>query len=223
VLGADGVNVAQAELAKIFGFGGHGCALNLVDGEEYGLAAADEELDEIVVGAGQLRASIDDEDKGVGLLKCDFGLVVDFGGNQLGVVRDDATGVDQAKLAAAPVVLAVDPVAGNARLVAHDGAARVRQAIEKRRFAHVGPAHDGDHRQRLSARFAGYYRPAIRRQNESPVAESPREGRLFGGPKGGNLKFSPTGRAGRGPMGCPVECRRWMAHILWHAGVTMME
>ena len=42
VLGADGKDVADAQLAEVFGGRGHGLALDLVDGQKDGLAAADQ-------------------------------------------------------------------------------------------------------------------------------------------------------------------------------------
>ena len=73
VFGGDGEDVAEAELAEVFRIGGHGVAFGLVDGEEDGLAAAEEHADEVVVGAGELGADVDDEDEGVGFVEGDAG------------------------------------------------------------------------------------------------------------------------------------------------------
>ena len=59
-------------------------------------------------------------------VKGDLGLAEDFGGDEGFVVGDDAAGVDEADVAAGPLDLAVDAVAGDAGLVADDGAAGCR-------------------------------------------------------------------------------------------------
>src|ERR1700733_691373 len=47
---------------------------------------------------------------------------------------------------AGPLDLAVDPVPGNARFIAHDRAARTGETVEESGFAHVGAADDGQNR-----------------------------------------------------------------------------
>ena len=56
---------------------------------------------------------------------------------------DDAAGIDNAHLAAVPLGFAVNPVAGDAGLVADDGAPRAHQPVEQRRLADIRPADDG--------------------------------------------------------------------------------
>ena len=143
----------------------HGLALDFVDGQKDRLAAAHQQAHQVVVGAGQLSARVDHQHQRVGFFQRHFGLVVDFGGDQLGIVGHDAARVDQPKSPAGPLVFAVDAVAGDAGLVAHNGAAAVRQPVEERGFAHIGPAHNGHQRQRVRAGCGGYNRSAIRRQN----------------------------------------------------------
>ena len=57
-------------------------------------------------------------------------------------VHHPAAGVHHRKLAAVPFALAVLTVARGARLVAHNGLARLRQPIEKCGFSHVGASHN---------------------------------------------------------------------------------
>ena len=151
VLGADGKDVANAQLAKVLGSGGHGVALNLVYGQKHGLAAANQQLHQVVVGAGQLSARIHHQHQCIGLFERHLGLGVDRRGHQFRVVGHDAAGVDQAKLPAGPIVLAIDAVAGDAGLVPNNGSAALGEPIEERGFAHVGPAHNGHQRQRFRA------------------------------------------------------------------------
>ena len=77
----------------------------------------------------------------------DLGLAEDFGGDEGFVVGDDAAGVDDAGVGAHPLDLAVDAVAGDAGLVADDGAAGAGEAIEEGGLADVGAAADGDERE----------------------------------------------------------------------------
>jgi hypothetical protein len=65
VLGGDGEDVGEAEAAEVFGGGGEGGGVDFVDGEEDGLAAAEEEAGEFEVGGGELGAAVDDHDDGV--------------------------------------------------------------------------------------------------------------------------------------------------------------
>ena len=73
-----------------------GFGVDFVDGEEDGLAAAEEEAGEFEVGGGEFGAAVDDHDDGVGFLEGDLGLAEDFGGDEGFVVGDDAAGVDDA-------------------------------------------------------------------------------------------------------------------------------
>ena len=130
VLGTDGVDIANAELAEVLRRRSHGFAFHLVNGQEDGLAAANQQAHQVVVRAGQFGARVDHQDQRIGVFERDFGLVVDLGGDQFRVVGHNAARVHQAELPARPLVLAVDAVAGNAGLVAHNGAAALRQAVE---------------------------------------------------------------------------------------------
>ena len=142
MLGGDGDEVADAESAEIFGGGFHALRVDFVHGEEEGLAGALEQAGEVEVGGGELGAAIDDHDDGVGFFEGEAGLAEDFGGDLGFVVGDDAAGIDDAGGAALPADFAVDAVAGDAGLVADDGAARAGEAIEEGGFADVGAAHD---------------------------------------------------------------------------------
>jgi len=155
VLGGDGEDVAEAEAAEVFGSGGEGGGVDLVDGEEDGLAAAQKEAGEGDVGRGELGAAVDDHDDDGGFGEGGAGLEKDFGGEQRGVVGDDAAGVDQARVGGLPLDEAVDAVAGDAGLVADNGAARAGEAIEERRLADVGAAADGDEWERAGGGGVG--------------------------------------------------------------------
>ncbi len=117
--------------------------IHFVDREQQRLAHAHQLASQLDVGSGELGAAIDHHDDGVGLFQRDPRLAKNFGGNQRLVVGNDAAGVDHAKLPAGPFGFAVKAVAGDAGLVAYDGAARSHQAVEQRRLADVGAADDG--------------------------------------------------------------------------------
>src|SRR5208283_36048 len=114
VLGGDGEDVAESEATEVFSGGSEGDGVDLVDGEEDGLAAAEEEAGEGDVGRGELGAAVDDHDDDGGFGERGAGLEEDFGGDERGVVGDDAAGVDQARGGGLPVDEAVDAVAGDA-------------------------------------------------------------------------------------------------------------
>ena len=155
VFGGDGEDVAEAEAAEVFGGGSEGDGVDLVDGEEDGLAAAQKESGEGDVGRGELGAAVDDHDDDGGFGEGGAGLEEDFGGDEFGVVGDDAAGVDQAGGGGLPLDEAVDAVAGDSGLVADDGAARTGEAIEERRLADVGAAADGDEWERAGGGRVG--------------------------------------------------------------------
>ncbi len=139
-----GEEVFEAEAAEVFGRRRDGFGVDFIDGEEHGFAGAQQEAREIDVGRGELGAAVYDHDDGVGFVESDLGLAVDFGGDEGGVVGDDAAGIDDAGDAAGPVDFTVDAVAGDAGLVAYDGAAGARESVEERGFADVGAADDGE-------------------------------------------------------------------------------
>ena len=155
VFGGDGEDVAEAEPAEVFGGGGEGGGVDLVDGEEDGLAAAEEESGEGDVGRGQFGAAVYHHDDDGGFGEGDLGLEEDFGGDEGRVVGDDAAGVDEARGGGLPLDEAVDAVAGDSGLVADDGAAGTGEAIEEGGLADVGAAADGDEWQARDGRVEG--------------------------------------------------------------------
>ena len=148
VLGADGEKFCNAKLAEVLGLGSERVGFNLVDGEKDGLAAALQQAGQVVVRARQLSADVDNHDERSGFIERDFGLAVNFGGDELRIVGNDAAGVDEAIAAAGPFIFAVDAVAGDAGLIADDRSPTPGEAIEERGFADVGAADDSNERQR---------------------------------------------------------------------------
>ena len=98
-----------------------------------------------MIGGGEFGAAVDDHDDRVGFVESEAGLAEDFRGNLCIVVGDDAAGIDRRGRCGPASDFAVDAVAGDAGLVADDGAARAGEAIEEGGFADVGASHDRDH------------------------------------------------------------------------------
>jgi hypothetical protein len=70
-------------------------------------------------------------------------LTKDFRRYEVFVVGEDAARIHHPELVAAPFHLAIEAVAGDAGLVADDGAPRSGQMIEQRRFADVRASDNG--------------------------------------------------------------------------------
>ena len=150
MFGGDREYLANAQAAVLGGLFFHLLGVDLVDREQQRLAAAQEQAGKVIVGCGQRSAPIDHHHDGVGLIECHPGLAKDFRRNQLRVVGQDAAGIDHAGMLAGPLDLAVDPVAGDARLIAHDRTARAGETVEECGLAHIGAADDGQDRPRRS-------------------------------------------------------------------------
>ena len=124
-----------------------------------------------------------------------LGLEEDFGGDEFGVVGDDAAGVDQAGGGGLPLDEAVDAVAGDSGLVADDGAARASEAIEERRLADVGAAADGDEGERAGGGGVGVRDRAGRRGFRLRARHGFRRGIRGGEVRGSRFEVRGGGRA----------------------------
>jgi hypothetical protein len=67
-------------------------------------------------------------------------------------VRNDPTRIYHAHAASAPLGLAIEAIARDARLVAHDGPAGTDETVEKCGLAYVGASHDRYRRRMLGRR-----------------------------------------------------------------------
>ena len=181
VFRGDRENLANAQAAVLGGLFFHAFGVDLVDRQQQGLAAAQEQAGKVIVGCGQRSAPIDHHHDGLGLIERDPRLAKDLRRNQLRVVGQDAAGIDHPRMLAGPLDLAVDPVAGDARLIAHDRTARTGETVEESGFAHIGAADDGHDRPRRSVnrRFA---------------------------PDGGGAAPAPADRAARPRCGASAPC-----------------
>src|SRR6185437_2706525 len=144
----NGEQIAYAQPAKVLGTGFLFFRIHLVDRQEKRLACTQQQAGKVKIGGGQFGADVHYHDDGGGLLEGHSSLTKDFRRNQLLVLGDDATRINNVEFAAAPVGFAVKAVAGDAGFVADNSPAAADDAVEKRGFAHVGAANDGKNRKR---------------------------------------------------------------------------
>src|SRR6266478_9881900 len=122
------------------GFLRHG--VDFVDGNHKRFAGRTQEPRQFFVEGRQASLAVYNQDEERGLLDRHMRLAQDFLRDQGLVVGDDAASIDNLQRPAAPLCLAVNPVARDARLVGDNGAARAGQTVEERGLAHVGAADD---------------------------------------------------------------------------------
>ena len=149
VFGGDREHLANAQAPVLGGLLFHALGVDLVDCQQQRLAAAQEQAGEVIIGCGQGCAPIDHHHDGFGLIQRHPGLAKDLGRNQLRVIGQDAAGIDHPRMAAGPLDLAIDPVPGDARFIAHDRAAGTGETVEESGFAHIGTADDGQNGQSM--------------------------------------------------------------------------
>ena len=111
-------------------------AVAFVDGGNDRLSAPLEHDRNIAVGGGQTGADIAEKDDDVCVLNGDLCLHLHLG-------QDD---VNDDHLSAAPLGLAVDAVACDARRILNNGAPLAYELVEQRGLAHIGASHDGNNR-----------------------------------------------------------------------------
>ena len=136
-------------------FGGEvltrGC-IDLVDRERDRFAEPAQNRSQLTVDAGDFRASIDHEDDMMRVFEGDSRLFQDLRRDQLIIVGNNTAGIDHFEATAPVCGLAIDPVARNARLIAHNGAALSGDRVKEGRFSDVRSADDDDGRQRAVLR-----------------------------------------------------------------------
>ena len=147
VLGRDWKDVVESEPVEIGNIGGLVLGVDFVDDEENGLLLATQQPREFLVGGGDGRSIIDDEQQDGRGIDCDFGLLENLQRNFGFVAGFEPAGVDNFEIAAALVGGGVNSVTCDAGLVGDDGTAGADKAIEESRFPDVGPADNGNERE----------------------------------------------------------------------------
>ena len=124
-------------------------AVNLVHGEKQRLPHALKLPYQFAIGPREFGAGIHDHDDSDRFLERNLCLPENFRRNKFLILRNDAARIDYSKRMAAPLRLAIEAVARDARLVADDRAPRTGQLVEQRGFANVGAPDDGEKRQSI--------------------------------------------------------------------------
>ena len=158
-------HVADAQPAKILRLVGQRLGLHLVHRKKQRLASALQQPRQFVVRPRQLRAHIHHHHQHVRFFQRHLRLHKDFCCDELRIVGHNAAHIHQPVAPPRPLVLAINTVARNARLVAHNRAPAPGDPVEERAFAHVGPPHNRHQGQMCSSRARGHNRSAIRGQN----------------------------------------------------------
>ena len=143
----DRPRLAEPEVPQAVGLGLGALVVDLVGGQHDRLAGRAQDLDDRLVGVGDADGGVDDEEHRVGQGDRDLGLGRDPLGQAAGV-GVPAAGVDDGEGAAVPVGVVGDPVPGHAGDVLDDRLAAADDPVDQRRLADVGPADDGQHRDR---------------------------------------------------------------------------
>ena len=104
--------------------------VHFIDGENRRLAGAAQQLREFLIERRGADAAVNNLHDARSVFNCDAGLAQNFAGDSGFVFGNDAARVHHFEAAAFPVGGAVDAVAGDARFVRDDGAARAGEAIE---------------------------------------------------------------------------------------------
>ena len=137
---------------KLVASGSAACRIHLVDRKEERLAGADSRRASSRSGAASSVRPSTTMTIASASSSATLRLAKDFRRDEVFVVGKNAARINDAQLAAAPFGLAIETVARDAGLIAHNGAARADQPVEQRGFADVGAAHDGDGRHAGSGR-----------------------------------------------------------------------
>jgi len=142
VFGGDRKHFSDPEAMKFVNQSLLFLGIDLVDREEKRLAAANQLTGEVDIGGGQFGASIHDHDDGVCFFERDLGLAINLCWHEIFFFGDNTASINHAQAAAPPFALSIETVAGDAGLVADNGASRTDDSIEERGFADVGTSDD---------------------------------------------------------------------------------
>ena len=145
VLARDAERIAEAESIEV----GHRRLLaevvHLVGDEHHRLVRLAQQPRDLFVERRRARPRVDDEGDEVGVVHRGQHLPAHALDERLGGAGIKAAGVDDRRLPALEMDLAVEAVAGHARRIAHDRLAASDEAVEQRGLADVRPANDRDY------------------------------------------------------------------------------
>ena len=165
--GGNGDWVAQSQVVELVKIGVDLTGgVHLIDRQHDRLAAAQQHIGDLLVGSRQAGLHIRQENDDVRVANGDLRLLAHERQNLVVRARFDTAGIHQRKFAAAPLALAVDAVARDARRIFNDGEPLADELIKEHGLAHIGSAHDRNQRFHLSASFI-----PKRRRNAALIAK----------------------------------------------------
>ena len=139
--------IAQTQIVKLVEFRRRGTGgVALVDAQHHGLAALLQHGGHRLVVGGDTGTQIGHQDNHVSLVDGQLSLGTHLRQDHVVGLGLDTAGIRQHKLAAAPLALRKDAVAGDTGGVLHDGQTLSDQFIKQSGFSHVGTPHHGDNR-----------------------------------------------------------------------------
>src|SRR5690606_12844600 len=127
--------------------------------DHHRLAGAPQQLGDVGVHRREARAPVGDQEDHLGLLHRELRLLPNLREHDVIIPGDEAAGVDDGEEPSCPVGVRVVAIAGDAGEILDQGLATPGDAVEQGALAHVGTAHDGDHRQRHHS-YPSFLRPA---------------------------------------------------------------
>ena len=142
MFGGNGKNFADTQRPEVLRGSFLLWRVDFVHCQKKRFAQALQQSGQLHVRRSQLRACVHHHHNRIGFFQRHLGLAKYLRGNQGFVVRNNSAGVYHAQQTSVPVDFTIETVPRDAGLIAHNGAARSREPIEERGFAHVGPAHD---------------------------------------------------------------------------------
>ena len=123
--------------------------IHFVGGNHERLAGGAQQPRQLLVERRDARVRVDHQHQHRGVFNRHARLSQNFARDQRLVVRHHPAGVHNFQRTPAPFGFAIDAIAGDARLIGDDGAARPGEPVIKRGFAHIGAPHNYQRRQLL--------------------------------------------------------------------------
>ena len=152
--GGNGDGVAETEVIELVEVGiDTARGVHLVHCQHDGLAGSQQHIRDLLIGSRQAGLHIRQENDDVRVLNGDLRLLAHERQDLIVRARFDTAGVHQTEFAAAPLALAVDAVARDARRILDDGEPLADELIKQHGLADVRPSNDRNQRFHLSASF----------------------------------------------------------------------
>ena len=152
--GGNGDGVAETEVIELVEVGiDTARGVHLVHCQHDGLAGSQQHIRDLLIGSRQAGLHIRQENDDVRVLNGDLRLLAHERQDLIVRARFDTAGVHQTEFAAAPLALAVDAVARDARRILDDREPLADELIKQHGLANVRPSNDRNQRFHLSASF----------------------------------------------------------------------